>query len=98
MDQFEQLEQWFPDNSLYDYGELSGILPQYVYAVLKLKQQQVFTDGSNLENITMLEYWFVLSLLCQYDYVEYGSSPRGAWLTDKGTELLLELEKEFGNE
>ena len=89
MDQFEQLEQWFPNNTLYDYGELSGILPQYVYAVLKLKQQ---------EDITMLEYWFVISLLCQYDYVEYDSSPRGAWLTDKGTQLLLELEKEFGNE
>lgn len=98
MDQFEQLEQWFPNNTLYDYGELSGILPQYVYAVLKLKQQGLYTDGSNLSSITMLEYWFVLSLLCRYDYVEYGSSPRGAWLTDKGTELLLELEKEFGNE
>ena len=94
----DQLVQWFPNNTLYDYVELSGILPQYVYAVLKLKQQKVFTDGSKLEDITMLEYWFVISLLCQYDYVEYGSSPRGAWPTDKGTQLLLELEKEFGNE
>ena len=32
----EQLEIWFPDNTLYDYGELSGILPTYLFFVLKL--------------------------------------------------------------
>jgi Mn-dependent DtxR family transcriptional regulator len=27
-------------------------------------------------------------IICSLDYAEYGTSPRGCWLTDKGTEML----------
>lgn len=32
-------------------------------------------------------------LLCQEDNADYGTSPRGAWLTPKGKDLYLRLKK-----
>ncbi len=32
-------------------------------------------------------------ILCTNDHAEYGSSPRGAWLTKKGTTLYKQLKK-----
>lgn len=31
--------------------------------------------------------WFVINALCGADILEYGTSPRGGWLTDKGERL-----------
>ena len=33
------------------------------------------------------EAWFLINILCHQDMIEYGSSPRFAWLTSKGKAL-----------
>ena len=47
-----------------------------------------------------LEFWFVVSMLVKMDMLEYGTSPRGAWLTDDGKEFrkyCLENEQPITN-
>lgn len=78
------------------YGELDDILPTAMAIVLKMKDLKIFTDGSDIPpeiGMTQLEYWLVLSLLLELDCIEYGTSPRGAWLTDTGEVLLTNLQE-----
>jgi hypothetical protein len=35
----------------------------------------------------MTAYWLFISLLVANDMYEYGTSPRGGWLTEKGKRL-----------
>lgn len=49
------------------------------------KWYQVIAKKLNLreEYVELIQY-----ILCTLDYAEYGTSPRGCWLTDKGNEML----------
>lgn len=91
----ESFNNWYNELPILAYGELDDTeLQSYMLDILTWKQQRLFisdniptcTDGTQL---TMLEYWLILGLL--HNCIEYGSSPRGAWLTDFGKALLLYL-------
>lgn len=85
---YEQFESWYDDLPLLIYGELSDedVLDSF-QIILLWKSKGVFISDNIPDNaFTVTEYWLFLSLL--NECIEYGSSPRGAWLTDFGKELL----------
>ena len=97
---FESLDDFIEylsnSTNLVFYGELEDLLPEAMAKVLTMKHLKIFTDGSDIPveiGITQLEYWFIMSLLIQLDCIEYGTSPRGAWLTDTGEALLKNLQE-----
>lgn len=55
--------------------------------ILQWKSDSVYiSDEIPDQTFTTTEYWLLLGLL--EDCIEYGSSPRGAWLTPFGEDLL----------
>jgi hypothetical protein len=84
----EEFERWYNDLRVLTYGEISEEeLLDYFQCILTWKREGIFiSDVIPEDKFTVLEYWLLLSLL--YDCIDYGSSPRGAWLTDFGNSLL----------
>ena len=67
------------------YGELQYYLDRYIKKFFSVEVEEVgFNDGHEMNN---LEFWFVVSMLVKMDMLEYGTSPRGAWLTHDGEEF-----------
>lgn len=61
------------------------------------------------ESVTPPAGWLLINVLCKADIIEYGTSPRYAWLTDAGvrlrdfmlslqTERLIEVVTEYSND
>jgi len=50
---------------------------------------QVYNPQKLEESLTPTVAWLLINTLCKHnvDVLEYGSSPRYAWLTDKGVRL-----------
>ena len=84
----EQFEHWYYRLNLLTYGELDDLeVLQAFMIILQWKADSVFISEDIPDDIfTPTEYWLFLSLLI--DCIDYGTSPRGAWLTDFGIELL----------
>lgn len=84
----EQFRDWYLELPIFTYGELTEqeLLDNF-QQILTWKNDRVFiSDEIPDSKFTVLEYWLMLGLL--EDCIEYGTSPRGAWLTDFGEELL----------
>lgn len=84
----EQFTDWYDTLNLLIYGELDDLpVLEAFRIILQWKADSVFISDNIPEEIfTVTEYWLFLSLLS--DCIDYGTSPRGAWLTDFGKELL----------
>lgn len=93
----EHFNNWYQELPLLTYGEITDeqVLSAFE-EILTWKEQQKFISGpgsgpefdipESEHNYTVTEYWLYLGLLG--DCIEYGSSPRGAWLTDFGVSVL----------
>jgi len=92
-----QFREWYDELPILAYGELSNedVLSAFKQILIwKSEGRFISGPGANPEhdipksahNFTVTEYWLYLGLLT--DCIEYGSSPRGAWLTDFGKQLL----------
>jgi hypothetical protein len=89
---YEQFKEWYDELPILAYGELSDeeIFDAF-RTILQWKADDKFISTDIPDNLyTVHEYWLFLGLLC--DCIEYGSSPRGGWLTDFGGEVLLFLQ------
>jgi hypothetical protein len=53
-----------------------------------------FVDATVLSPDQFVFEEFLMGVLSNYDLTEYGTSPRGSWLTDKGKKLLGPLFEE----
>ena len=84
----KQFGNWYEELPVLCYGELDDHeLFDYFQTILQWKADQLFiSDTIPNDQFTVLEYWLLLGLLS--DCIDYGSSPRGGWLTDFGKELL----------
>ena len=86
----EQFKIWYEELPILCYGEVSNEeMLLYMKTVLNWKSQGIFISDNIPEsecNFTVLEYWLILGLLI--DCIDYGSSPRGGWLTPFGKDLL----------
>lgn len=80
--------EWYYDLPLLTYGELNDadVLSAF-YEILTWKHDKVFISEDIPDDLfTTTEYWLYLGLLG--DCIEYGTSPRSAWLTEFGEGVL----------
>ena len=59
-----------------------------VMECIKVNRPIFYTDisiklGFKKEYVELIQY-----IICSLDYAEYGTSPRGCWLTDEGEKIL----------
>lgn len=93
----EEFQNWFDSLPILTYGEITERSVQKAFLdILIWKQQGIFISDKIPDNTyTVTEYWLYLGLL--NDCIEYGSSPRGAWLTDFGLSILIYLLEKDAN-
>jgi hypothetical protein len=86
------LDNYFADweSEVFGFGYGTGerhVLPQ-LKAFLELCNDSEYNnryDFRTLEkNLTPAVAWLLINALCKTDIIEYGTSPRHGWLTDKG--------------
>lgn len=89
------LEQYFVDweSSAMGYGYGTGephtipALRQFLSCCTKGSYNHSY-DYTDIETACgPVAAWLLINILCKADIIEYGSSPRFAWLTDKGVKL-----------
>lgn len=73
-------------------GYNSAVDLDVMSVLLLLSEKQVFNDdlavatGMSQEHVELIQY-----ILCSRDLADYGTSPRGCWLTDKGKVLAEKI-------
>lgn len=67
------------------YGELEYHLDSYIKKFFSVDVKDVGFEESH--SLNTVEFWLVVSMLVKMDMLEYGTSPRGAWLTEDGKEF-----------
>lgn len=92
-------DEAFLDETLRDahwlfYGDLDEYFAEFVCSIFGRLDERPsnppsfspfgFTDGVQMEKDYAVAYWLFLSELCMLGLAEYGTSPRGAWLTPAG--------------
>ena len=88
-----EFKTWYDELPILAYGELEDAEVLFAFEkILTWKSDKLFistSDDMPDKLFTTVEYWLFLGLLT--DCIDYGSSPRGAWLTDLGERVLTIL-------
>lgn len=66
------------------YGELDVHLNDFAKKVFEREFQNYGFHDVKMTHEFATAYWLFLSELVALDLAEYGTSPRGAWLTERG--------------
>lgn len=66
------------------YGELDNILPYFLKNMFRFEFRDYGFGKVEMTDEFEAQYWLVLSELVRINLAEYGTSPRGAWLTPDG--------------
>lgn len=74
-------EMIFDTDALF-YGELEHYMDEYLPKFFSVNVNDVGFDHEHSMN--NFQFWMTVSWLVRMDCLEYGTSPRGAWLTEKG--------------
>lgn len=87
--EIDNIRSWYIELPIFTYGEITDEeLVEDFKTILQWKKDELFiSDKIPEDRYTMKEYWLLLGLLERC--IEYGSSPRGGWLTEFG-EFVLE--------
>lgn len=88
----KSLEHQFRDWVNYFLGYGYGTGEEYTLSALKTFMETVHKDGMydyrELEQaVTPTVAWLLINILIEAEIIDYGSSPRHAWLTPSGKEL-----------
>lgn len=81
------------------YGDLEEHFTPMLKTVFSHELKEFGFDEIEIGPYFDLAYWLLLSELVALDLVEYGTSPRGAWLTPEGErfkKLVMENEDAIG--
>lgn len=81
------------------YGDLDEHFTKFVKSVFSHEFREFGFEEVKMEPTFAVAYWLFLSELVALDLAEYGTSPRGAWLTDNGErfkKLVMENEDAIG--
>lgn len=92
----EFLEEILNKASWLFYGDLEETFDDFVKKVFQHEFSEYGFEKIKMEKEFAIAYWMFLSELCRLDLAEYGTSPRGAWLTEKGKrfkKLIMEEEE-----
>ncbi len=92
-EEIEFLSEVLDDSCWLFYGELDELLPDFLEDVFSHELKDHGFGDSKMEEHFYLPYWLVLSEMVRLDLAEYGTSPRGAWLTEKGKKFKEILTK-----
>lgn len=86
---------WYSDINILTYGEITDKeVCDNFQTILQWKNDGIYiSESKDMPEFlfTTQEYWLYLSIMYQLGYIEYGTSPRTAWLTDLGKEVLAVL-------
>ncbi len=66
------------------YGDLEETFDSFLKEVFQRELKEWGFGGIKMTHDFSTAYWLLLSEMNCLDLVEYGTSPRGAWLTEKG--------------
>jgi hypothetical protein len=95
----KNFSDWFQENMGYGYGTGE------VYTIPALKEflSTCPLDGNynyeDLEkNVGTVGTWFLMNILCSTNIIEYGTSPRYGWLTEKGKALKNYMDEQKSTE
>lgn len=80
----EWLANIIENSTLLFYGEFEDYLNSFLKEVFKYEFKDIGFGYIQKDEIFLTAYWFLLSWLCSHGLFEYGSSPRGGWLTEDG--------------
>jgi hypothetical protein len=81
---------WFAENFGYGYGSGELYILPALKGFLEVCPETGNYDFRVIENkIGGFQCWFLMNTLCKENIIEYGTSPRFGWLTEKG-KLLKE--------
>ena len=80
-----KLRDKITETDLLFYGDIEPHLNEYLPKFFSVDVSEVGFITSHRMNT--LEFWAVVSWLVRMDFLEYGTSPRGAWLTEEGEEF-----------
>lgn len=83
MSDIEFLARILDKSSWLFYGEFEDYLTEFLQRVFT-KDLKDYGFDESLPNDFQVAYWSILSELVKLDLAEYGTSPRGAWLTEDG--------------
>lgn len=72
------------ESNLLFYGEFEVYLGTFLKEVFKHEFKEYGFEEIKMTNDFATAYWFVLSWLNSQDMFNYGTSPRGGWLEEKG--------------
>jgi len=87
-EEIKQLETWkekLEQTNCLFYGELEFYLDKYIKEFFSVEVQEV--GFNEFHPMNDLQFWLVVSILERMGMLEYGTSPRGAWLTKDGKEF-----------
>lgn len=80
----EFLDEIFENDSLLFYGEFEEYLNNFLQTIFKNDLKRYGFEEIKTSDEFRVAYWFLLSWLDTKNMFEYGTSPRGGWLTEKG--------------
>ena len=80
------LIEFLEETEILFYGEFEEIFPRILNEMINYEQEMSWIKD-RLDYMSRSEYWFMVSILNKTGIIEYGSSPRGYWLTEKGKKL-----------
>lgn len=93
-------QEYFADWEAYAFGYGYGSGEDHVIPLLQ-KFISLIPDG--VYDYRLLEKelggpvtWLLINALCRVDIIEYGTSPRGGWLTEQGRSLKKYLSENAG--
>ena len=80
------LIEFLEETNLLFYGELEEIFPRLLNEMINYDDDYATMDKI-LDYMTESDYWFMVSILNTTRMIDYGTSPRTYWLTEKGEKL-----------
>ena len=84
IDDIAWLADVLEESHLLFYGELEACLDTFLPRLFAYDFPAYGFGHVPMTEDFAMAYWLFVSWACQADLLEYGSSPRGAWLTEKG--------------
>ena len=81
--EIEWLAEKLEDSAWLFYGEFEGYLGQFLRQIFQ-KEPSDYGFDESLPNDFQVAYWSVISEMERLRWFEYGTSPRGGWLTKDG--------------
>ena len=83
-----QFVDWEKSTLGFGYGTGDPFIWEAVKSFLVEVPEEGNYDSQKLEDaVTPTVAWLLINLFCRAEMIEYGTSPRGGWLTDSGKAL-----------